>query len=360
MNNRDKYKQAFSVLHSNSDISADIDKLADAMRQQRLKRRQKTIVKWAYAVTAIILTCVIIFELTRRSDEKVIYASEYDGMAMWDYNENSKVNINHAVKEIKGNPRIRVAILVRDITQGYPDMKNNVGAYEGYTSKELRESEEKYSGEYEAGTISDEEYGEFMEEYYRAKDSLMERMLEEEKAFLESQGAEDASIQANCTILCTISKNDINNLSNGKCKYVVVMYTKNDKDIEDISIEGYFGQYTDAAFIGIPAMSSMNVPEFQEGKLVIDNEHIEIVTDSETIFSSYNCTYEKVVRDSDEDIFDMTYFCNVRDLDMFEFENMMKAGYKVKDEKGYETMLFITTEGLYIDFGLGGIYRFKK
>ena len=52
--------------------------------------------------------------------------------------------------------------------------------------------------------------------------SLKDYMLQEEKAFLESQGAEDASIQANCTIICTIRKNDINNLSNGKCKYVIL------------------------------------------------------------------------------------------------------------------------------------------
>lgn len=37
-----------------------------------------------------------------------------------------------------------------------------------------------------------------------------------------AQDAEDASIQANCTIICTIRKNDINNLSNGKCKYVIL------------------------------------------------------------------------------------------------------------------------------------------
>lgn len=358
MTNKEKYKEAFSVLHSSADISLEMEKLAVR------KNRRKTM-KWACAVLAVFTVTIIGLSSVSNLKEQVIYASEYDCTAMWDYEEEDKITIQDAIHDVKGNPRIRVAVLIRDLTDGYPDIESDVGIFEGYTFEKLHDYETK------ADTRSDDGGRTSEEEYYKAYENLMKKMIDEEKDFFEKAGAEDIVVQKNNTIVCTIRKNNIKNLSDGKCKYVVVMYTKNDEDMNDINIEDYYGQYSEAAFVGVPVFSSAYQPSVRKngnvegGRLIMNEEQIEVMTTLGIAYSADHWTYEKVTADSDMDTYDMVediamYISYGSGVDLFEFMNTMKAEYKITNESGDELRLFITMDGIYVNFDLGGIYRFKN
>lgn len=350
------------------DAIGEIDdrKIQDArVVPENMKNKKKyTIYKWSAAV-AILLVAVVIGNVILGDSQKVVYASEYSDTYFWDYDEDSKVTINDAIKDEPGNPWIRVAIWARDELDAYEDLTSDVAGFEGYTQEMLYDYDNEKMAAYNNGGISIDDYRAATEKSMEAFENLFGKICGKELEFIKSIGGKDVSLIAEkngyiCNMICTIRKEDLKSLEDGKCKYVVVMYTKDKKDLGNVSLESYFGEYSHPTLVGWPLLSSAMPPSELSGYINISEDKFELSL-LQTKISSENWTYKTVDigREGFNPIDNFTLYDTMGDeQSLYELKQTLKAIYQITTDEGYEVTIYIAQGGLYIDYGLGGVYKF--
>lgn len=312
-----------------------IDSLIDAMElidDEKLQKahdtvsaERKPIVRWwkpAVSVAAAIVFLLVVLTASRLTSDHVIYADDFSRGALLNYDQDSKVTFGDSLKELKGDAKVRVAISVHEFFDAYP------------------------------------EYGFSWKEDTTWKDYLIfeQQVMECEKTFLKEIGAKRFAKTERNVFICTMRVRDMPKLSDGKCKYTVVMYTANNHDIKHRDVSYYDGEYSCQGLVAMPILSSFfPTKEFTEsGRLRIEDERVSISFEN---ISYDNCVCEQVNEDTLDESSHMFWNENVL---FSELKYASRKSYKVKSEDGNRfCYLYLTNDAIYVDLGYSGIYMFR-
>ena len=340
----------------------DEEKIIAARMHEKPCRNVRLKMTKICACAAVLLIIIVTLSIYNK-DNDVVYAAKYDAGKMLEFNIDDKLNIDDAIVNINGNRKIRVAIDVRYLLESYPELESDIVGYEGITYEDLNKymDEMDKKADDENYEITDKRLNE--DSYFEVSSNLQKQALENEKSFLKKIGAYDITDDSGTTIICTIRKNDIDKLAKGKCNYVVVMCTKYDKEVTDMSIESYYCEYHNPEYVGISVLSSVYVYDenIKHGRLIINKKHFEISFESEGCVSIDNWSYEKI--DDEKEIYEMLSTKinagrNETELDKLIYSS--KVAYKIFDESGnQQATVYISNIGIYVDLELGGVYKFK-
>mgnify|MGYP003292705003 CR=1 FL=1 len=293
-------------------------------------KKKNTWLKWGILAACLCMLVILPVVHVFRDSGTVVYAEEFSKGDLLVFDENEKITISSSILELRKNRPVRLAICLRDYEEAYPD----------------------YGFSWEEETTW-EDYLQF-EAYVK----------EQEVVFLAEIGAYDISDTEYNTLICTMKKDDIEKMNQGKCSYTVVMYTADDGDIKQLSIEAFNGDYHCKELTAVPLISSFMPPDdyVKTGHLILKDGKASISFSCGLDPAFYNISYEYLdcVEASNEamgDLLDMLLHGN--HLSYAELRYAHRKSYELCDASGTcICKLYLTNEAIYLDLGMQGIYRF--
>lgn len=319
------------------------------------RKKYSSVIKFSTIAAAIAIVAVLVNYMYGAS-QKVVYAASYDSISIMNYDENDKLFVSEEIKAQKDNSLMRVAIWVRALMDAYPDVESDIEGFQGYTFEALMEYSNQLDNQ--VGSISDAEYREKSDKEFEVLLNIQDKALSLEKKFLNKIGAKEITVQENNTFVCTISKADLNKLSEGKCKYVVVLCTKNDDDVNRKSLEDYYGEYSKVELVGIPMYSSLMPESNSSGAFSINKDRVYLKIGN-FLSESTEWSYKELENRVDIGSYGIGESGSYADaqVDMLDIYSNIKAAYHITDDSGDLFDIYITPGCLYLDLGLGGIYK---
>lgn len=326
------------------------------------RNKNNKVLKIVVSIAAsVAVFAVVLIGIFFSNSSTVIYADTVnDEYLFYDVPE-EKVCYESDFSCYSDNTKVRIMILMYDMREAYPEIYNRpIAEYGNIVYSELLEH---FSEQDERGTIEWNDITRFM-------DDTREKVAHEEKRWLKEVGAEELVQISDFAICCTMNVKQLEKLNEGKCKYRVILSTK-EYELEK-SIIDLFGQHKSNGYAYWPLYLGVTftVPLGQEPSGLTYDLYFN---DDELTFTGIG---------DDNNYFDFSIDNPIYELDEYSAEifglglnkdvylglgieakkdlSRKNVIYKVRNTIGSQVCrIIINSENIYLDIG-NAIFRFDK